>query len=78
MRKPLIALLATASLTMIIGAEASAFCGFYVAKADTKMFNRASKVVIARVDNRTVISMANDYEGNPGEFSIVSPTPSIL
>src|SRR5262249_4835287 len=27
---------------------ASAFCGFYVAKADAKMFNKSSKVVLAR------------------------------
>ena len=78
MRKPIIALLAVAGLAMMTGAKASAFCGFYVAKADTKMFNRASKVVIARADNRTVISMANDYEGDPGAFAIVIPTPSIL
>ena len=35
------------------------FCGFYVAKADTKLFNRASQVVIARNDDRTVLTMAS-------------------
>ena len=39
-------------------AEASAFCGFYVGKADTKLFNKASEVVIARQDNKTVITLA--------------------
>jgi len=32
--------------------DASAFCGFYVGKADTKLFNKASEVVIARHDNK--------------------------
>ncbi|ETW99457.1 MAG: hypothetical protein ETSY2_40845 [Candidatus Entotheonella gemina] len=57
---------------------ADAFCGFYVAKADTKLFNKASKVVIARHDNKTVITMANDYEGDPNEFAMVIPVPTVL
>lgn len=58
--------------------EAQAFCGFYVAKADTKLFNEASKVVIARHDGKTVISMVNDYRGDPQEFAIVIPVPEVL
>jgi hypothetical protein len=57
---------------------ADAFCGFYVAKADTKLFNKASKVAIARHDDKTVITMANDYEGDPREFAIVIPVPTVL
>jgi hypothetical protein len=30
-----------------------AFCGFYVAKADTKIFNKASQVVLVRPEDRT-------------------------
>ena len=60
------------------GGYAVAFCGFYVAKADTELFNNASKVVLARYDGRTVISMANDYEGDLTEFAIVVPVPQIL
>ncbi len=44
---------------------AHAFCGFYVAKADTSLFNKASKVVLVRDGNRTVLTMANDYQGDP-------------
>ena len=43
----------------------SAFCGFYVTKADTKLFNRASKVVLVRDGDRTVLTMANDFRGDP-------------
>ncbi|MGZ0189120.1 MAG: DUF2330 domain-containing protein [Alphaproteobacteria bacterium] len=78
MLRHVIAAVAFTGVMLFSGVEAKAFCGFYVAKADTKMFNRASKVVIARAQNRTVISMANDYKGDPGEFAIVIPTPTVL
>jgi len=58
--------------------HAAAFCGFYVAKADANLFNEASKVVMARDGNRTVITMVNDYEGDPTEFAMVIPTPVVL
>ena len=57
---------------------ASAFCGYFVAKGDSSMFNRVSKVVIARHLDRTVITMANDYRGDPSEFALVIPTPTVL
>ena len=58
--------------------HAAAFCGFYVAKADANLFNEASKVVMARDGNRTVITMVNDYEGDLTEFAMVIPTPVVL
>jgi hypothetical protein len=56
----------------------SAFCGFYVAKADTKLFNQASQVVLVRDGDRTVLTMANDFKGNLKEFAIVIPVPTFL
>lgn len=58
--------------------EAAAFCGFYVGKADTQLFNKASEVAIARHDNKTVITMANDFKGDVKEFALVVPVPTIL
>jgi len=58
--------------------SANAFCGFYVAKADTKLFNKASKVVLTRNENKTVITMASDFQGDPKEFAIVVPVPTFL
>ena len=58
--------------------EAAAFCGFYVGKADTKLFNKASEVAIARHDNKTVITMANDFKGDVKEFALVVPVPTLL
>ena len=63
---------------LIWSGSASAFCGFYVGKADTKLFNKASEVVIARHDNKTVITMANDFKGEVKEFAMVVPVPTIL
>ncbi len=63
---------------LAISGTAQAFCGFYVAKADTTLFNSASKVAMARHDNKTVITMANDYQGTPQEFAIVIPVPEVL
>src|SRR3954449_1104745 len=54
------------------------FCGFYVAKADTKLFNKASQVVLVRDGDRTVMTMANDFEGDPKEFAVVIPVPTVL
>jgi hypothetical protein len=58
--------------------RALAFCGFYVAKADTKLFNKASEVVLVRDDDRTVLTMVNDFRGDPREFAVVIPVPTVL
>lgn len=58
--------------------SAEAFCGFYVAKADTKIFNKASQVVLVRHDDKTVMTMANDFKGDPKEFAIVVPVPTFI
>ncbi len=63
---------------VLYASSAQAFCGFYVAKADTKLFNKASKVVLVRDDGRTVVTMASDYQGDPKEFAMVVPVPSVI
>ena len=57
---------------------AFSFCGFYVAQGNSKLFNHASKVVMVRDGDRTVLTMANDYSGEPDEFAMVVPVPTIL
>ncbi|HEY7185287.1 MAG TPA: DUF2330 domain-containing protein [Vicinamibacterales bacterium] len=58
--------------------SAEAFCGFYVAKADGKLFNKASHVVLVRDGDRTVITMSNDFRGDPKEFAMVIPVPTAI
>jgi hypothetical protein len=55
-----------------------AFCGFYVAKADTKLYNKASQVIIARDGDRTVLTMANDFQGEVKDFAMVVPVPTVV
>jgi hypothetical protein len=57
---------------------ASAFCGFYVSGADTKLFNNATQVVLMREGQRTVLSMQNNYQGPPENFAMVVPVPVVL
>lgn len=70
--------LLTCLICLTVTANAWAFCGFYVAKADSKLYNQASQVVIARSSNRTVLTMANDYQGDVKDFAIVVPVPVVL
>ena len=68
-----------ATLALAAGVKAAfGFCGFYVAKADTKLFNKASQVALVRLDDKTVMTMANDFRGDPKEFAIVIPVPTFL
>lgn len=57
---------------------AVAFCGFYVAQADAKLFNKSSRVVLAWNDGKAAITMASDYEGDPKEFAVVIPVPTFI
>src|SRR6476469_8191400 len=68
------------ALVVLIGyaPTAWAFCGFYVAKADTKLYNKASQVAIARDGERTVMTMANDFQGEVKDFALVVPVPVVL
>jgi len=62
----------------IVSHTAASFCGFYVGKADAKLFNEASQVILVRDGNRTVISMRNDFQGDLAEFALVVPVPVVL
>jgi hypothetical protein len=64
---------------LLAPAATQAFCGFYVAQADTQLFNKASQVVLVRDEDRTVLTMANDFKGEKiDEFAIVIPVPTFI
>ena len=64
--------------SLAVAPAAYPFCGFYVARGDAKLFNKASQVVLVRDGDRTVMTMANDFKGDPKEFAIVIPVPTLL
>lgn len=65
-------------MLMAIPATLSAFCGFYVAKADAKLFNKTSQVIMVRDGDKTTVTMSNDFQGDVKDFAMVVPVPSIL
>ena len=64
--------------TLLSVPSAYSFCGFYVAKADAKLFNNASQVVLVRHDDKTVMTMANDFKGDLTEFAVMIPVPTFI
>ena len=70
------AMLVVGSLSL--PAYVDGFCGFYVAKADSSLFNKASQVVLVRDGDRTVITMSSDFRGDPREFAVVIPVPTAI
>jgi hypothetical protein len=75
-RKLGVALIAISA--QVAAGPAAAFCGFYVAQADSKLFNKASKVVLTRDGGQTAITMASDYQGDAKEFALVVPVPTFI
>jgi len=72
-------MLATAVACAIVRPpDARAFCGFYVGKADSNLFNHASQVVMVRHGDKSVLSLMNDYQGEPSDFALVVPVPIVL
>jgi len=69
---------ALAAMLFAVAPEAHAFCGFYVGKAGSKLFNKASQVVLVRDGDRTVMTMASDFKGEMKEFAVVIPVPTFL
>ncbi len=65
-------------LTLLGVGRANAFCGFYVAKGDLKLFNKTSQVIIVRDGDHTVITMSSDYQGDAKDFAMVVPVPEVL
>ncbi|MCH8953094.1 MAG: DUF2330 domain-containing protein [Proteobacteria bacterium] len=73
-----LAIAASALALLAAAPQALAFCGFFVAKGDAELFNEASKVVMVRDGNRTVITMVSDFQGDVSDFAMVVPAPTVL
>jgi len=66
------------ALVAVAASPAHAFCGFFVAGNDAKLYNNASQVVLLRKDNSTVMTLQNNYQGPPEDFALVVPVPVVL
>ena len=58
--------------------SAHAFCGFFVGKADATLGNKSSQVIVARNEQKTVISMLNEYRGELAQVALVEPLRAVL
>jgi len=65
----------TIAAFVLLSLNASAFCGFYVAKADGSLFNNKSEVILVRDGIKNVITMSSDYQGDMRDFAMVVPVP---
>ncbi len=62
----------------LVAGPAAAFCGFYVAGAESDLYADATMVVMMREGTTTVLSMQNDYRGPVEDFAMVVPVPVVL
>ena len=61
-------------------------CGAYFARQaatatgtlNTKLYNRSTRTVYARVGDETTVTMVADYRGDPREFAAVIAVPTVL
>jgi hypothetical protein len=65
-------------LLLIPALKVQAFCGFYVAKAGSSLYNEKSEVIMVRDGLRNVITMSNDFKGSAKDFAMVVPVPVVL
>ena len=68
----------TIAASLALTQTAGAFCGFYVATNDTPLINKASRVVLAHDGDVTLVTMASDVMGDPKEFGLVVPVPTVI
>ncbi len=74
--KPFVAVPALLSLALLLVAgQALAFPGFFAGKTAAKRVNHETHIVIMHKGDRTVVSLALDYDGPLDDFAIVMPVP---
>ena len=58
--------------------QAHAFCGTFVGGADATLFNEVAQVAVVRSGNQSILTLANDVQGNFDSFALVLPVPEVL
>jgi len=49
-----------------------------ISQNERKIFNKSSKVIMARIDGQTVITMLNDFKGHSKDFAMIVPVPELI
>lgn len=55
----------------------NAFCGFYAARADITLYNKASQVILVRDGEKTIVTMGSDFKGEAKDFAMIIPVPNV-
>ncbi|MCA9488890.1 MAG: DUF2330 domain-containing protein [Myxococcales bacterium] len=61
---------------LVCPSMAQAFCGTYLGPAGEAPSNGESVLVLSMVNGHTVLTMANDFEGDVEEFGLLVPVPA--
>jgi hypothetical protein len=61
-----------------INQQGFAFCGFYVSKAGSGLWNNKSEVILVRNGENTCVTMNSDFKGDVKDFAMVVPVPTII
>ncbi len=67
-----------AAALLLAAPQVHAFCGFYVAGGNAKIFNESSQVVLVRDGDRTTLTMVSDFKGDLRRFAVVIPVPTVI
>ncbi|WP_040849312.1 DUF2330 domain-containing protein [Thiofilum flexile] len=78
MRRLFVYSVLVAAGSMCLPLSVQAFCGFYVAKGGTSLFNQSSQVVYVRDGDRSIVTMGSDFKGDVKEFAMVVPVPVVV
>ncbi len=73
-----IAFASTVLMLFSITTSSYAFCGFYVSKAGSGLWNNKSEVILVRNGDQTTITMNSDFKGDVKDFAMVVPVPTII
>jgi hypothetical protein len=77
--RPVVRLLSySVAASLALSQTANAFCGFYVSTGDTPLVNKASRVVLAYDGSTTRVTMSSDVHGDPKQFGLVIPVPTVI
>ena len=65
-------------LSVLLSPHAQAFCGTFVGGADATLFNEVAQVAVVRSGNQSILTLANEVQGDFDSFALILPIPEIL